>query len=818
MEVMNIKGYKGSMPGMIWQVKEWSQETSAAWKELIYDVWRFTSTFSLSSISESTPHIYISMLSFWPESSPVAKLYSSGKAMIKLEGTAMKQQQWALLATWNFDGRAHSPVFSPNGMQAAVGIEGRVLLLSASTGHCQMVLLPPKKHPYFIQLVKFSLDGAKLISVNGWDETTVRLWNVQKGEIALEKDGGPICSVAFSPEGNRIALGSKHGDIEVWDTSTGRELLKLVIRGSLGINAVKFSPDGRYLVACGYRYILMWDTEGQEVLKTTCHHENAQVFTSADISPDCKRVASGSQNNTVCIWDIKTGQVVVGPLQVASVIDYTPVESISYSSDGLQLVSGSRDGTICVWDAQCGNLMLRLLEENLGEINSVNFSPNGGYIISSSSNKFVRLWDAHHKQMVPDLLPGHTDNIQAVRFSPDGTRIVSSAQNNNLCIWDTGTGAIIFEFPVGPAACRLSEYSPEGSRILCDTDTGPLLLDAETGNILSRLRYPSLTVMGASSGFSTDGAYIISMVSVKSQPVSIRQSPTDLKSPTNSESTTNWHSPVNRISYPVNCTVRISAADSGQILMVINSALNLNAYPEFIKCAILPPDNARIAVGVVNNGLCVFDSSNGRLIHGPDHFGMLQTQTAAFSPDGTRLVSSNIPTLTIKDIQTGKDILKMPALHRGWVTSTDFSPDGTHIVSGDHDHAICVWDAYTGQPSLGPAKWHTDVVSSVKFSPDGTHVVSGSRDKTIRITDVRGGSEHLTDTIAPAGSDWELKSNGWVIDEQGRLLVWVPPELHMVLMWPSTKLLICKKGWLRLNFSDAHLGDSWTEWYRPYLE
>ena len=70
--------------------------------------------------------------------------------------------------------------------------------------------------------------------------------------------------------------------------------------------------------------------------------------------------------------------------------------------------------------------------------------------------------------------------------------------------------------------------------------------------------------------------------------------------------------------------------------------------------------------------------------------------------------------------------------HTHHVISAAFSPDGTRIVSGSVDKSVRVWDASTGaQPKA--LNGHTDYVRSVAFSPDGTRIVSGSFDKSVRV-------------------------------------------------------------------------------------
>ena len=110
------------------------------------------------------------------------------------------------------------------------------------------------------------------------------------------------------------------------------------------------------------------------------------------------------------------------------------VNSAIFSPDGKYIVSSSWDDTIRIWDARTGK-ELQTLTEHTDWVYSATFSPNGKYIVSSSSDNTIRIWDAR-TGMELRILKGHTDRVTSATFSPDGKYIVSSSLDKTIRIWD----------------------------------------------------------------------------------------------------------------------------------------------------------------------------------------------------------------------------------------------------------------------------------------------------------------------------------------------------------------------------------------------
>jgi len=159
-----------------------------------------------------------------------------------------------------------------------------------------------------------------------------------------------VCSVAFSPDGQRIVTGSWDETAKVWEAASGRELL-------------------------------------------TLKGHNDQIWSVA-FSPDGQRIATGSSDQTAKVWEAASGREL---LTLKGHNDQ--ISSVAFSPDGQRIVTGSGDQTAKVWEAASGRELLTL-KGHSGGIASVAFSPDGQRIVTGSNDQTAKVWEAARAEQV----------------------------------------------------------------------------------------------------------------------------------------------------------------------------------------------------------------------------------------------------------------------------------------------------------------------------------------------------------------------------------------------------------------------------------
>jgi mono/diheme cytochrome c family protein len=272
------------------------------------------------------------------------------------------------------------------------------------------------------------------------------------------------------------------------------------------ILAIAISPEGRRVLSGSEDESLrLWDlATGREIRRL---HGHTGAVLAVAFAPDGRRAVSGGRDGTVRLWDIDTGR------ELRRFGGHTErVSSVAFSPDGCRGLSASRDRTIYLWDMESGKA-LRRLDGHAGAVSSVAFSADGSHALSGSYDRTVRLWDLKSGKEIR-CFNGAIKEVYCVAFSPDGSQVAAGGNDHVVRLWDANTGKERQQFNGHNKAVIAVAFSPDGNRLLSGSsqyegsDKVIRLWDITSGQEMPGLEGMTDTVW--SIAFARDGRFAVS--------------------------------------------------------------------------------------------------------------------------------------------------------------------------------------------------------------------------------------------------------------------------------------------------------------------
>jgi WD40 repeat protein len=538
----------------------------------------------------------------------------------------------------------------------------------------------------------------------------------------------------FILTGDRFQVGSQSYTLIQWDTVAGKALsitkIPSQLKGVTGqLNdyfthfltgaAIDFSlPSGRLVTLGGDNTAIIWDQSYQTPKLVLTGHSDA--VNSVAWSPDGTRLATASQDSTARIWDGQTGKTLL-VLQGHT----GRVNQALWSLDGKYLVTAGEDGTARIWDAQSGELV-RKIEPNAGVVWTLAWSPDGSRLVTGQDDGSLRFWDVAIGKLLVTLR-GHQGLITSLVWSPTDQRLASADSQGGVRIWNAAISTALLTMPYVTTEGYF-DFTKDGQYVA-----------VSSGRNFPPVEAPALSIWDIHTS-----KRVVEQLSLSHPNF--------------------WY----RMYYASNDKTLLAVGSSAPWPVLPSQAYVFDAWSgetlqtfdagtdNWIQSVAWSPDDSQVATGLGNKGeIIIWDYRTGKpvikLVHN-DTGKMINC--IRWSPNGTRLVSaSDDSTAKVWDTRTWKPIFTLPHEPPTAVSSAAWSPDGSRILTGAgnddtgaKDNTARVWDSATGKLLLTNSG-HTHQIWTVDWSPNGTRVVTASADGTIRIWDASTGAELLNLSI-----------------------------------------------------------------------
>jgi WD40 repeat protein len=514
--------------------------------------------------------------------------------------------------------------------------------------------------------------------------------------VRVIEGGGPLSSVAWSPDGSRLAIGGAKG-VALW-SADGRRLWQ---DEGQPVNNVRWSPDGQRLATAASEIFVREVSRGR-VLARWEASGSVDAWT-VSWSPRGDRIAWDSDEGQVCIAEVATGEITHrwnGHTGLAA--------RVAWSSREARLASGGTDGRVRVWQAESGQRVADL-EGHSGTICALGWSPDGRLLASGAADRSVRIWGPEEHSFRSLVFEGHTKIVRSICWGPDGVWLASGTQDGPILIWDPEKGTEVLRLGDSSSGAAGLDVSPDGTRLASASEDGRVRIWDVSD--LARPR-PALVTGKGLEGWAARQAATVGRRAVQPAP-------------------TLW-------------VPRLPGGDESCL-----GVLKAGEDAAYAGSVAILAGGRRAVVGGTDGRLQCWDLESGTIAWEPREKDTSTVQDIVSSPDLTRIATtSSDDSVRIWDARSGEPLAVLSG-HQGTIFRLAWSPDGKKIASSSNRDAR-VWDAEAGRLIELLEDQEDAGVRGVSWSPNGKWLAV-SRGLRILLWSPHDGARQVTEVPSSSG-------------------------------------------------------------------
>jgi WD40 repeat protein len=346
----------------------------------------------------------------------------------------------------------------------------------------------------------------------------LRLWSLATGKLLQSyespEEGLVWTSVDLSASGTwALAVSAASRSIYLWQLETAESVevnldASQVDRVALAkpwldfsrwgglVWSARFAPNGQQVLTLGGNDARLWNRAAHAPQVRFSPHG---VVASVDMSPDGKRLATGSWDQSAKVWDLATGRVMFK----LDRLHKGYVNSVQFSPEGSRVLTASDDGTARLWEVASGNPLKPIFEVPGVRLLQACFRSDAQRLLTVSSDKLARIWNV--ETGVEEVrLAGHEWAVLCGQFSRDGRQVLTGSEDNRAILWDAMTGKPVHTLFGHTGSVTAVAFAPDGCRVLTGSEDSTVKLwDSQTGKEL--LTLTGLREGVTAVGFSPDG-------------------------------------------------------------------------------------------------------------------------------------------------------------------------------------------------------------------------------------------------------------------------------------------------------------------------
>jgi WD40 repeat protein len=300
--------------------------------------------------------------------------------------------------------------------------------------------------------IAFALDGHVVVSAEGF---RVRIRRPLTGALvhALPAHGRFLTTLSVSPNGRYIATVADHGDAQLWDAATGKQIADFGPLASYA--AMPFSGASTRVAIVRNGSAEVHQTPSGQLV--TAVREGKCTPSSASLDRHGDLLAAACSENDVLVSRVTDDRA------VATLRGRGRVQTVSFSLDGRRVLTTSADQTATVWDARTGRRQSVLRGHTAG-LSDASFSPNGKLIVTSGYDETARIWDADSGRQFAILRGGAAAAVSAV-FSADSEYVVTGWADGAARVFAAPSGDPVETFRGHAIGIKRAVFSPDGNYI-----------------------------------------------------------------------------------------------------------------------------------------------------------------------------------------------------------------------------------------------------------------------------------------------------------------------------------------------------------------